>query len=133
MKILVVDDNLVNQKLMVTMLSEHGVCDVAADGRKAIEMFDKALREKDGYDLICLDIMIPEMDGQEVLSRIRDAEEKMGIKAVERSKVMMVSSLDDSVNIMEAFTKGHCDAYIIKPVHKDKLNYHLQEIGMISS
>ncbi len=132
MKILVVDDNPVNQKLMVAMLSDHGACNVAVDGREAVEMFEHALREKDGYNLICLDIMIPEMDGQEVLRRIRDAEERASLESSERSKVMMVSSLDDSENIMEAFTKGHCDAYIMKPVSREKLHYHLQEIGLIT-
>ncbi len=132
MKILVVDDNPVNQKLMVSMLSGFGVCSVAGNGTAAVEMFTRGLHEKDGFTLVCLDIMIPEMDGQEVLQCIRDAEKNKKIAAEKRSKVMMVSSLDDSENIMKAFTKGHCDAYIMKPVHLEKLKYHLREIGLIS-
>ncbi len=131
MKILVVDDNPVNRKLMEKILSDHGRCSVAADGLEAVEMFTRALKANERYNLVCLDIMIPKLDGQEVLRQLRDAEHGACLEASKRSKVMMVSSLDDSENIMQAFTKGHCDAYMIKPVSREKVEYHLQEMNLI--
>ncbi len=116
---------------MEEILSDHGSCSVAVDGLEAVEMFTQALRENERFNLVCLDIMIPKLDGQEVLRQVRDAERGSGLDESERSKVMMVSSLDDSENIMKAFTKGHCDAYIMKPVSRAKMQYHLQEMNLI--
>ena len=127
MKILVVDDNPVNQKLLTEMLGQFGCCDTAMDGVTAVEMFQKSIKEKSVYTLVCLDIMIPGLDGQQVLQKIRELEEEGSWK----SKVIMCTSLDDSENIMEAFTKGQCDAYITKPVSREKLEYHLQQVGLI--
>lgn len=128
MKILVVDDNPLNQKLMKEMLEEYGICDVAHDGHTALGLFKKSLQEGTGYDLVCLDIQIPGMDGQQVLQQMRalQAQEMVHTK----TKVIMCTSLDDSENIMEAFTKGNCDAYLTKPVSREKLHYHLQKINL---
>ncbi len=131
MKILVVDDNPVNRKLMEQILSDHGECSAAADGLEAVEMFTQALKVNERDNLVCLDIMIPKLDGQEVLRQLRAAEREAELEEPERSKVMMVSSLDDSENIMQAFTKGHCDAYIMKPISRAKMQYHLQEMNLI--
>ncbi len=131
MNILIVDDNPVTQKLMVEMLSRYGNCQVAADGESAVAMFIRGLEEGNSFELVCLDIMIPKLDGQQVLQRIRDAEKEKEVLEACFSKIMMVTSLDDSENIMQAFTKGHCDAYVMKPVNRAKLGYHLRDMKLV--
>ncbi len=133
MKILVVDDNPVNRKLMVEFLDAFGTCTAVAGGLDAVEKFEESMSGAKGYDLVCLDIMIPDVDGHEVLLKIRQIEDNAGIDVKERSKVIMVTSLDDSENIMQAFTKGQCDGYITKPVTREKLHYHLVEMNLVDT
>ena len=79
------------------------------------------------YDLICLDIMMPGMNGQEALKLIREEESKAKIKG---SKVLMTTALDDSKNVMSAF-KEQCDGYLVKPITTDKLKEKLLEFKLV--
>lgn len=130
MKILIAEDEFISRTLLTEMLSDYGVCHVAANGREAIEAVESSINEE-RYDLVCLDIMMPEMDGQEVLSKIRSLEEKQGLTGDDTIKVIMTTALDDSTNIMQAFTKGHCEAYLTKPINKEQLVEHLKELNLI--
>ncbi len=131
MKILIAEDEFISRALLTELLASYGVCHVAADGLEALTAFKDGLVKGEGYDLICLDIMMPKMDGQEVLAEIRRVEQERGIAAADRSKVMMTTVLDDSGNIMDAFTKGQCEAYLTKPISKVKLHDQLLELGLV--
>jgi two-component system chemotaxis response regulator CheY len=129
-KILIVEDEFGSRKLLQKFLSPYGVCDMAVDGAEAVEAFSLALREKEPYDLICLDIMLPKMDGQEVLKEVRKMEKENGIHGLDGVKVIMTTALDDSKNIMEAF-KSQCESYITKPIAKQKLLDEMKGLGLL--
>ena len=125
MKILVVDDELVSRKKLQKILSNLGECGAAESGKAAITAFKKALKEKDPFDLVTLDIVMPEMDGTEVLVELRDLEKGTGVTEEEKAVIMMVTSHGDKDNIVTSISAG-CDDYIVKPFHKgtifDKLD-----------
>ena len=79
MRILVVDDELVSREKMKHIMSSLGECDEAASGQDALKAFSEARTDGKQYDLITLDISMPEMDGTEVLGRIRTMEKEEGI------------------------------------------------------
>jgi len=54
------------------------------------------------------------MDGQQALQEIRRIEERHGIRGLDMVKVIMVTAVDDSSNIMKAFRQGQCEAYLTK-------------------
>lgn len=133
MNILVIEDDFVSRKYLVAILSQYGTCDVAVDGEEAIEAFKASLESEHPYDLICLDIMLPKMDGQEVLRQIRALEASKGIELGDKEKsvqVLMTTALDDSKNFMQSLRTG-CEGYIPKPIQKERLIKTLREIGLI--
>lgn len=106
--------------------------DVASNGEEALQVLRLALREQQFYDVIFLDIMMPGMDGQEVLKKIRELEAEAGITGLDGVKVVMTSALQDSKNVMEAFWSG-CEAYLIKPLKKADVMAKLEKLGLLDS
>lgn len=132
MKTLIVEDDFLARSLLSTLLSEYGPCHVAVNGQEALEAVERAFDLQEPYDLICLDIMMPVMDGQEALIELRKMEEQRGIGGLDTIKVIMVTAIDDSKNIMKAFRQGQCEAYLTKPLDRHKLIGHIKDLGLIS-
>ena len=118
MRALLVEDDFLTRKLMKRLLDKFGECDIAKDGIEAFNAFKSAHENNSQYDLICLDIMLPGKNGDEVLRDIREFERIHQIGGLDQCKVIMTTALDDSSTIMEAFQKG-CEAYIVKPVNAE--------------
>lgn len=131
MKILIVEDDFTSRLLLQKILSAYGECHIAVNGREAVDAFRTALAENKPYDLICLDIMMPEMDGMAVLKNIRGMEEEAGVQSSNGVKIIMTTALGDPKNVVVAF-KALCDAYLVKPVNKSKLLDYLRSFGLIS-
>ncbi len=133
MKILIVDDDLNNQILLTFILKPYGECIVAKDGREAVALFNKHLTKGDPFDLIFLDIMMPQMNGQEALREIRwlEKEANRAYRGAEYHPVIiMQTALGEPRDMEEAFFEGKCNGYITKPfTHNDVLEklrrYHL--------
>ena len=132
MKCLIVEDSFVCRKLLQKYLSSHGDCDIAIDGNEAVAAFRQAIDEKEPYDLICLDIMMPNMNGHDALKIIRQIESEHGICDLDCVKVIMTTALGDQDNVMGAFRQG-CEAYIVKPVERDLLFEEIQNLGLLQS
>ncbi|HEY9080983.1 putative bifunctional diguanylate cyclase/phosphodiesterase [Magnetovibrio sp.] len=104
-RILVVDDNAMNRDLLVRRLARQGFAmDTASGGLEALEKV-----AKNSYDLVLLDINMPDLDGISVLSQVRETKDQSELP------IIMVSARDASDSIAEAINKGAND-YITKPV-----------------
>lgn len=130
MDILIVEDDPVSCTLIKTILLPYGSITTSADGLEAVTLFEKALDANRPYTLACLDIMLPGIDGQELLKRIRDAENQRGISGLDGAKIIMVTALGDNKSIMRAFN-AQCEGYIVKPIRKDKVLFQLRALGLI--
>jgi len=130
MKILIVEDDFICSKVMKLILDQQGKCDTAIDGAEGVKFVDKALNDKEPYDLICLDIMMPNMNGHEALDKIRESERQHGFHIGQGAKILMTTALSDHKSVMQSF-KGECDGYLIKPISKDAVNEKIKEIGLI--
>lgn len=131
MKTLIVEDDFLARALLTTLISAYGECHVAVNGREALEAIERAFDEQSPYDLICLDIKMPVMDGQETLLELRKMEEERLISSRDGTKVIMVTAVDDSKNMMKAIRLGQCEAYLTKPLDRAKLIDHLKNMGLI--
>lgn len=109
-RILVVDDNQVNRELLASIVRKAGYDVVTATGgREAL-----AMARQDSFDLILLDIIMPEMDGFAVCKSLQDDMETREVP------VIMVSSLDLSETKIRCFDLGAVD-YITKPFHRGEI------------
>jgi two-component system chemotaxis response regulator CheY len=128
MRILIAEDDKVSEILMKNYLKDYGECIVAEDGEKAYNLFTEAFHEKP-FDLICLDIMMPVMSGQEVLKKIREYEQARSVSGLDHVKIIMVTALNLKDEIMEAFKSG-CESYIVKPASKPDIEKALKDLGI---
>jgi len=130
MRILIVEDDLTSRKFLFKFLGRYGECDLVVDGLEAIDAFLLSMKNKSPYDLICLDIMMPKVDGITVLKSIRDFEMQKGVQEGDRVKVIMTTALAETQLVQQAFETG-CDAYAAKPLDTAKITDVLQKFGLI--
>jgi len=132
MRILIAEDDFASRKFMMRFLSKYGECDVTVDGTEAVEAFKMALESDEGYDLICLDIMMPLVDGYQALKEIRKIEKEMQIHEDKSVKIIMTTALSEGKNVTRAFDLG-CTAYAGKPIDQDKFENVLRKLDLIGS
>ncbi|MGL1861833.1 MAG: response regulator [Pseudodesulfovibrio sp.] len=130
MRALIVEDEFLSRKVLRSFLMTLFEVDIVVNGREAVEAFKLAHTEKNPYDLILMDIMMPEVDGIEALHRIRDVEKAESLKP--KAKVIMTTALDDPQTVIKTFYDGEASAYIVKPVAKDKLYKELEKLGLLN-
>lgn len=130
MRVLIAEDDLVSRKFLFKFLSQYGECDLVVDGLEALDAFLISMKENNPYDLICLDIMMPKVDGVKVLKHIREMETQKGILPEKRSKIIMTTALAETQFVQNAFEIG-CDAYAAKPIDTVKLIEVLQKLNLI--
>lgn len=130
LRILIAEDDLISRVFLSKFLSRYGSCDMAEDGLKAIEVCMTALDRGTPYDLICLDIMMPKVDGVKVLKAVRDMEGHKGILPAKRSKVIMTTALAEGQFVQNAFEYG-CEAYASKPIDLGRMVAVMEKLGLI--
>jgi two-component system chemotaxis response regulator CheY len=131
MKILIVEDDFISRKLMVKYLTPYGEVDIAVNGEEALKAIKSAWEENMPYQLICLDIKIPGIDGHAVLKKIRMIEKEKGIDEKEAAKVIMTTILKDPENVFNAYYKGKAIAYLVKPFGEDDIVEEIKKLGLV--
>ena len=130
MRILLAEDDFVTRKFMTGFLSKYGECDVTVDGMEAVDAFMMALEDDEPYDLVCLDIMMPVMDGYQALMGIRNLEAERKIPREKQAKIIMTTALNDEKNVKMAFDLG-CTVYSGKPIDQEKFEMVLKKFGLV--
>jgi len=131
MKILIAEDDLASRKFLQKFLSQYGECDLVVDGLEALDAVLIAIKEGKPYDLICLDIMMPKVDGVKVLKAIRELEIQKGLLPEKRSKIIMTTALAETEFVQSAFSYG-CEGYAAKPIDTEKFTEVLKKLKLIS-
>lgn len=131
MKILIVEDDFISRLVLQKILTPYGSCDIAVNGIEAITAFSHSLEQGDPYDLICLDIMMPEMDGRDALKIIREKEKLMNIPPNKEVKIIMTTALGAPKDVFDAFYQGGCTSYLVKPIEKKQLIELLKDYKLI--
>lgn len=130
MNVLILEDDLVCQVALQKLLSSYGTCHTTDHGAEAVKAFETALEAGRPYDLVCLDILVPDVDGHQVLKTMRAAEAKKGIFSGHGTKIVMTTGLDDMKHVMAAYSEL-CDGYLPKPITRENLTKILRELKLI--
>lgn len=130
LKILIAEDDFASRRYLGRFLEQYGVCDTVVDGMETVEAFVLATRERKPYDAVFLDIMMPKLDGVNVLKTIRELEKQGGPDVKNPAKIIMVTALGEARLVRSAFEHG-CDAYASKPLDTAKLLEAMRKLGLI--
>lgn len=120
MRILIAEDDYVNRRFLFKFFSQYGDCDMVVNGEEAVNAFMFSLEENDPYELICLDIMMPKLDGLKALKMITAIEKEKEISDEEICKKFVITALDNAKDVQNAFELG-CEVYVTKPINTEKL------------
>ena len=127
MKILIAEDDRLSRVFLKKFMGNYGRCDVAVDGMEALDLFMDAIKDKEPYDLLCLDIMMPRIDGLKLLKAIRVLEKQHQLK---HTCIIMMTALADVEYVDQALELG-CDAYAAKPIDTDKVTLVMKNLGLL--
>jgi two-component system chemotaxis response regulator CheY len=119
-----------SRTILHTFFSEFAACDAAENGYDALVLFKKAIMDGNPYDLVCTDLVMPVLDGYDLIKKIRETEESFPIKDYIRTKIFVVSVSDSSVDMSHALLECDCDDYIVKPFHREQLKCILEKYSL---
>lgn len=125
MKILIVDDETISRKILVSKMKSLGTCVAVEDSKKALAELEVAQAKEAPFDVITLDVSMPGMDGKQMLKHIRRQEIQKKIPKKDRVKIIMVTA-QMNMSTIKACIKLGCDGYLTKPVSRVQL---LQKFG----
>lgn len=120
-RVLIVDDDPMIRDVLVTMLGAEGFQTVTAEnGKHAVTILDSEPRPLD-YSMIVLDVMMPEMNGLDVLTRLKLHSHTQNIP------VLMLTGEDKNDDIMAGYSCG-ADYYITKPFTRQQLQFGIKTV-----
>jgi signal transduction histidine kinase/ligand-binding sensor domain-containing protein/CheY-like chemotaxis protein len=120
LRILVAEDNLVNQKVVIRMLERLGYrADTVADGAEAVQAMSRT-----GYDLILMDMQMPHLDGLEASRRIRQ-DERLS------QPIIIALTANARPEDRDACLAAGMDAFLSKPIHIDALRGTLEQVESV--
>ncbi len=128
MKTLIVDDDPEVILVLSKYLGRYGFCVSAENGAAALREFERAQAAGTPFDLVTLDIHMPELDGKETLQKIRALEVA---RASERpAAIIMISAISTMDNMLASFERL-CNSFLAKPVSLAHLTEELVRLKLL--
>jgi len=134
LKILIAEDDFTSRTILTQFLSEYGDCHIAKDGLEAIQAVTLAygLNPPQPYDLICMDIMMPNIDGAVAAKTIREIERSKGVAGPEcEAAIVFTSAVSDPATIIKACYECGANYYFVKPLDFKQMKRQLKKLNLI--
>nr|WP_321401797.1 response regulator [uncultured Desulfobacter sp.] len=125
-RILIVDDEEIGRTLMEGIFNKYGALVSVATGTEALKVYQKGIEKGKPFNLVLLDISLPDISGVDVLKKIKQIDS--GLKE-HKSMVIMVTSHSEK-SIVIGCIKSGCKAYFIKPLKQDAVDSKMAELGI---
>jgi two-component system chemotaxis response regulator CheY len=121
---------MLSRTLLLEILRPFGTVHVAVNGKEAIDAVRAALLTEQPYQLICLDIQLPDLDGIAVLKEVRVEEKRAKLNPRLLAKILMTTAMSDKAIVARAIEAG-CNGYMLKPYDPDRIVQQLRTFGLI--
>ncbi|MEZ6038377.1 MAG: response regulator [Planctomycetota bacterium] len=128
MRMLVIDDQMTTRMLLRCMLETYGEVVEAKAGAEGVEMFGAALTAGAPFQMVCVDLGLPDIDGNQVLEQLRAAEVQH--RASAPATIVVVSGNDTDEARSDALERS-ADAYLTKPVSYESMFALLARVGAV--
>jgi two-component system chemotaxis response regulator CheY len=131
LQILLVEDDFSCQLLLRSFLSRYGQCHIANNGLEAVDAVRSAFSQGKTFDMVCMDIMMPELNGRDAVIQIRKLEEDNCIFSTHGAKIVMTTAVTEIKEVMRCFN-SLCDAYLMKPLDLSELLAQMKALQLVA-
>ena len=127
LKTLIIDDQPEAIKLLGAMLADHCEITFTTSGVDGIERFKKEMMAGSPFDIVLLDVIMPEISGVEVLKRMREFEAlhhhdiQLYVNGGTWSRIIMQTASENLHDFFSSYLQGKCHGYITKPYSKEEI------------
>jgi len=125
-RFLIIEDDFVSITKLKTILSKYAQCDVATNAGQAFRMITDLLDGGDNYDLLLVDINLPDMNGLELVKAVSHKETQT---TCPKAKKVVVTAEGNLLNVKKA-AEYKCDSFLVKPTRKELLLQKLAAVGI---
>ncbi len=129
LRFLIVEDDPIYQKMLEVFLAKFGTSTIVESGENSLAIFEKAINDGKPYNMVCLDIKLPGIDGLRVLAKMRVIE--AGARLPEKTKILIITASEENGHMIEAFS-NEADGYLKKPIERGDLIEQLVLMRLIS-
>lgn len=130
---LIIDDDEMGRLMLQDFLSEFAPCDCAENGKEGLALFEQALLSGNPYNLLCVDLIMPEMNGLALIRKIRDLEKSHPVFNDFRTRIFVISASDSTWDRADLLLDNLCDDYIVKPFNRSSLMANLRKNDLVCS
>ncbi|OGH02791.1 MAG: hypothetical protein A2557_02960 [Candidatus Lambdaproteobacteria bacterium RIFOXYD2_FULL_56_26] len=128
MRILVIDDEKHSADLLAKILSPWSTVEIALSGKEGLTLFTQGLDHQTPFDLVFLDIVMPDLNGHQVLEGIRRIEAQRNHR--EETPVVIATVKEDGHTILQSFAAG-AQHFFTKPYDRQAIFELLKEQGLL--
>lgn len=129
-RVLIVDDSTSVRESFTDILSPLATCEVATNGQEAVDLIKRTVNKGGHFDLVLMDIIMPEKDGLTAVREIRQFEKVRGCTDADRLTIVIVTTIKEPSRILIAQYECGADAYITKPFTRETVLQTLRSNGL---
>lgn len=129
MRFLIIDDETISRLTLERMLGNYGTCQSAGTGKAALTAFADALRKNEPFDVITIDLQLPDINGLQLMLKMQELERRIEDESFKPAIKLIISAHSKKELIISCVQRG-CDGYIIKPFNRDTILGKIRKCGL---